>query len=144
MFDLLSEEFLREVVSLLVRLVEAAGALIIFVGAAFAFVRFVTTALRRRGEEDFNAVRLFLGRYLTLGLEFQLAGDVLRTAVSPTFAQIGQLAAIAAIRTGLNYILGKEIERERAALAESGRRPGLGPGPGALGGPGGQGPAGDG
>nr|WP_202889473.1 DUF1622 domain-containing protein [Actinopolymorpha rutila] len=101
-----------------------------------AFVRFVSTALRRHGEEDFNAVRLFLGRYLTLGLEFQLASDVLRTAVSPTFAQIGQLAAIAAIRTGLNYILGKEIERERAALAEAAQRPGLGPGPGAQGGPG--------
>lgn len=135
MGDLLSEELLREVVNLLVRLVEAAGALIIFVGAAFAFARFVSTALRRRGEEDFNVVRLFLGRYLTLGLEFQPASDVLRTAVSPTFVQIGQLAAIAAIRTGLNYILGKEIERERAALAEAAQRPGLGPGPGAQGGP---------
>jgi uncharacterized membrane protein len=135
MFSVLSEEFLREVVSLLVRLVEAAGALIIFVGAAFAFVRFVATAIRRRGEEDFNAVRLFLGRYLTLGLEFQLASDVLRTAVSPTFAQIGQLAAIAAIRTGLNYILGREIERERAAL-DAARPSGLGTGRGGQGGPG--------
>lgn len=41
------------------------------------------------------------------------AGDILRTAVAPTFTEIGQLAAIAAIRTALNYFLGKEIERER-------------------------------
>jgi uncharacterized membrane protein len=30
------------------------------------------------------------------------AVDILRTAVAPTFAEIGQLAAIAAIRTALN------------------------------------------
>lgn len=54
-----------------------------------------------------------MGRFLALGLEFQLAGDVLRTAIAPSFDQIGQLAAIAAIRTGLNFFLGREIEAER-------------------------------
>ena len=47
-----------------------------------------------------EAVRLGLGRYLALGLEFQLASDVLRTAVAPTLREIGELAAVAAIRTG--------------------------------------------
>ncbi|KPC88052.1 membrane protein, partial [Streptomyces sp. NRRL WC-3753] len=61
----------------------------------------------------FNRIRLSLGRFLALGLEFQLAGDVLRTAIAPSFDQIGQLAAIAAIRTGLNFFLGREIEAER-------------------------------
>ncbi|MDK1349083.1 DUF1622 domain-containing protein [Streptomyces sp. 378] len=59
-------------------------------------------------------IRLTLGRFLPLGLEFQLAGDVLRTAVAPSFTEIGQLAAIAAIRTALNFFLGREIAQERA------------------------------
>ncbi|NNN30602.1 DUF1622 domain-containing protein [Streptomyces sp. S3(2020)] len=61
-------------------------------------------------------MRLTLGRFLALGLEFQLAGDILRTAIAPSYTEIGQLAAIAAIRTGLNYFLGREIEQERQEI----------------------------
>ncbi len=112
----LSEDLLREYVDLLVRLVEAAGALVIFVGAVLAAVGFVRAAVRRNSDREFVRVRLGLGRYLTLGLEFQLASDVLSTAIAPTFGEIGKLAAIAAIRTVLNYFLAREIARERAEV----------------------------
>lgn len=117
MEELLSPDVLETVVDLLVEIVEGAGAIVIFVGAAIAFLRFVATALRGRGEDEFVPVRLGLGRYLALGLEFQLAGDILRTAIAPTLTEIAQLAAIAAIRTALNYFLGREIKEERAELA---------------------------
>ena len=109
----LPEEVLREYVDLLVRLVEAAGALIIFVGAVVAFVRLVQAILRPKTERRFTRIRLGLGRYLALGLEFQLASDILSTAIAPTYEEIGKLAAIAAIRTALNYFLGREIREER-------------------------------
>ena len=112
----LSEEWLRGAVFVLVRLVEAAAALIIFSGAAVGFARFAWTALRTRSVEHFTAVRLSVGRFLALGLEFQLASDLLRTAVAPTFEEIGKLAAVAAIRTALNYFLGRELKEERAEL----------------------------
>ena len=54
----------------------------------------------------------------TLGLEFQLAADILKTAVAPSWEEIGQLAAIAAIRTALNYFLGKEIAEEKRQIEE--------------------------
>lgn len=111
--EVLSEEVLRDAVDLLVRLVEAAGALIIFTGTALAFWRFARACVQRDTEHSFTRIRLGFGRYLVLGLEFQLASDILRTAVAPTFEQIGQLAAIAAIRTLLNYFLGREIAAER-------------------------------
>ncbi len=114
--SVLSEEVLRDYVDLLVRLVEAAGAIIIFLGATLAAVGFVRAAFNRHSDEEFVRVRLGLGRYLTLGLEFQLASDVLSTAIAPTFSEIGKLAAIAGIRTVLNYFLAKEIERERAEV----------------------------
>ena len=74
------------------------------------------TAAARRDTAGFVRVRLLLGRFLALGLEFQLASDVLTTAVAPTFEEISKLAAIAAIRTALNYFLAKEINREREEL----------------------------
>lgn len=116
--ELLSESDLRDAIGVLVRLVETAGAVIIFIGAVWAFARFAVALPRDRGQVGgFNRIRLSLGRFLALGLEFQLAGDVLRTAIAPSFTEIGQLAAIAAIRTALNFFLAREIAQERAELA---------------------------
>lgn len=115
---MLAEHSLEVVVDFLVRIVELAGAVIIGVGAAVAFVRFILVAIRTRDAEQFVSVRLLLGRYLALGLEFQLAGDILRTAIAPTFEEIAQLAAVAAIRTALNYFLEKEIDEERRELLD--------------------------
>src|SRR5580692_7827679 len=112
----LGEQGLSDVVNVLVRIVEAAGAAIIFVGAVIAFVRFVRIAFRPQGLDPFARLRLDLGRFLVLGLEFQLAADILRTAVAPDFTSLAQLAAIAAIRTALNYRLGREIKEEREVV----------------------------
>jgi uncharacterized membrane protein len=110
--DGFGEHNLEDVVSVLVGLVEAAGAAIIFVGAVIAFVRFILIAFRREGMDPFAQLRLDLGRFLVLGLEFQLAADILRTAVAPNFTELAQLATVAAIRTALNFFLGLEIKEE--------------------------------
>jgi uncharacterized membrane protein len=107
------QQGLADVVNVAVRVVEAAGAAVIFVGAVIAFVGFVRVSFRRKGIAPFASVRLDLGRFLVLGLEFQLAADILRTAVAPSFTELAQLAAIAAIRTALNFFLGMEIREER-------------------------------
>lgn len=121
--DVVSEDLLREYVDLFGRLIEAAGALIIFAGAVLAVVGFVRAALRPGRDREFSQVRLSLGRYLVLGLEFQLASDVLSTAIAPTYEEIGKLAAIAAIRTLLNYFLRKELDAERAEAGEPAAAP---------------------
>lgn len=111
----MSESWLRTGVDALVVVVEAAGALIIFIGALVAAVQFVRV-LPRRDPDEFVPVRLTLGRFLALGLEFQLASDVLRTAVAPSFEELGKLAAVAAIRTALNFFLAREIAEEQRIL----------------------------
>ena len=55
-------------------------------------------------------IRSRFGRALALALEFQLGADILATAVSPSFESLGKLAAIAVIRTFLNYFLAQELE----------------------------------
>ncbi|MEW5810989.1 MAG: DUF1622 domain-containing protein [Actinomycetota bacterium] len=115
--EILPESALRTLVDTMVRLIEACGAIVIMIGAVVAIVKFVA-ALGRRDLNQFSSVRLSLARFLVLGLEFQLAADVLRTAISPSFAEIGKLAAIAAIRTLLNYFLNREIAQEQREIEE--------------------------
>jgi uncharacterized membrane protein len=108
------EEHVKDAVDFLVPIVEAIGAFVIVVGVLVTFVAWALSELRVR-PVSYERVRLLLGRYLALGLEFQLGADILATAVSPTFEEIGKLGAIATIRTALNYFLARELEQERAA-----------------------------
>ncbi len=76
---------------------------------------------RRSAEKLKDEIRLNLGRWLALSLELALAADILRSIIAPTWQEIGQLAAIIALRTLLNYFLAKEIEqasREEGYTAE--------------------------
>jgi uncharacterized membrane protein len=108
----------RDFVDALIPLVELIGAVVIGVGVIVAFGAYVLSELRVR-PRPYEEIRLLLGRFLALGLEFQLASDILGTAVSPTFAEIGKLGAIAAIRTILNYFLAQEIERAQRVIAHA-------------------------
>jgi uncharacterized membrane protein len=97
--------------------VEAGAGLLIALAAIQAIIRSLIVFFRslnapiKPTHPSTEDVRLRLGRYLALALEFELGADILRTAIAPSWSQIGQLAAIAAIRTALNYFLQKEIER---------------------------------
>lgn len=97
--------------------VEALGAAVIAVGAVVAIVGLLRYAVSagRHGKRSFVPIRLSFARYLTLALELQLAADILSTSVAPTWDRIGKLAAIAVIRTALNFFLSKEMKDERAA-----------------------------
>ena len=104
---------------------EAAAALIIglatieaTIGALLLFLP--GTARHADPQVAKEDVRLRLGRWLAVALEFELGADILRTAVAPTWSEIGQLAAIAAIRTLLNYFLQKEIDKAEAQSATAG------------------------
>lgn len=89
--------------------VEMLGAVIIGI-ALLQFVAGYIPALFRNKQHIANSVlRVRFGSSLTLALELLLAADILRTAVAPTWEDIGKLAAIAAIRTVLNYFLEKEL-----------------------------------
>lgn len=63
--------------------------------------------------------------WIILALEFALAADIVRTAIAPTWDDIGRLGAIAVIRTALNYFLEKDLAEfnpESAAELEDGKR----------------------
>jgi uncharacterized membrane protein len=99
-----------DAVDFVIPIVELLGAAVIVVGVLIAFSTYVLSEMRIR-PVPYEHVRLLLGRFLAVGLEFQLGADILGTAVSPSFEEIGKLGAIATIRTALNYFLAREIEK---------------------------------
>ncbi len=92
--------------------VEIFGAGLVTLGVCVAIVSLIRTLAAGKPAE-FTATRLILARHLALALEFELGADILGTAVSPSWDQIGKLGAVAVIRTGLNFFLSMEMKGER-------------------------------
>jgi uncharacterized membrane protein len=95
---------------------EITGAAIIALGVVLALVGFLR-ALSLRQAVAYTDVRLTLGRYLALALEFQLGADILSTSIAPSWDQIGKLGAIAVIRTALNFFLTRELREAGHAVS---------------------------
>jgi uncharacterized membrane protein len=96
----------------LARGVEAAAGVVIGLAVLQAAYQSVIFFLRRSSLRNVpESVRLTLGKWLALALEFELAADILRTAVAPTWNEIGQLASVIVLRTALNYFLAREINQ---------------------------------
>lgn len=60
--------------------------------------------------------RMVFGSAVAVSLELLLGADVLATAVAPSWDDIGKLAAIAVLRTGLNFFLEKELKHKKPAV----------------------------
>jgi|SRR3954449_4184258 uncharacterized membrane protein len=105
-------EFFKTWTNYLASGVEASAAVVIGLAALEATIGALALFFRRNPQPEAKEhVRLRLGRWLALGLEFELAADILRTAIAPTWNEIGQLAAIVVLRTALNFFLQKEIDK---------------------------------
>lgn len=102
-------EIVKHISALVATCSELTAVVVITIGAVYA-IGSALAALLRTGApvQPLVVFRGFAG-WLVLALEFLLAADILRTAISPTWTDIGQLAAIAAIRTFLNYSLAHDL-----------------------------------
>ncbi|SNS30590.1 DUF1622 domain-containing protein [Sphingopyxis indica] len=103
------EEALRLIASYSALALEAIVALIVMYGAFEALARMVERGLRREGRWSRRQIWLQFAQWIVLALEFALGADIIRTAVAPTWDDVGKLAAIAAIRTGLNFFIERDI-----------------------------------
>ena len=90
---------------------EAASVLVVAAGG----VAFVVALLGRGASHASMRARHVLARYLIVALELQLAADIIATATDPSLQELGKLAAIALIRTFLNYFLVAEIRADKQA-----------------------------
>ncbi len=90
--------------------IEAGGVAIIVIGVVFASWRYVPRLFGGSFDAEYRRYREAVGRAILLGLEFLIAGDIIRTvAIDPTFRSVGVLAIIVAIRSFLSMELELEI-----------------------------------
>lgn len=107
------EEQAKHIIQAVARGVEFAAAIIIALAAIEATIKAALIFIHRSSPANAkNEVRMTLGRWLAVALEFELAADILNTAVTPTWNDIEKLAAIAALRTALNYFLDRDIRAQ--------------------------------
>ena len=94
-------------------IIDAMALIIIFVGTVEAFVSGIRVMFSSPTGHERRDVWLRHARWLIAGLTFQLAADIIETAITPSWADIGRIGAIAAIRTALNYFLERDLEDVR-------------------------------
>jgi uncharacterized membrane protein len=95
-------------------IINAATLLIIAIGMIELFFRCLRAMFGGSATgEELREGYLRYARWLILGLTLQLGGDIIETAVAPTWDDIGRLGAIAVIRTFLNYFLERDIMEAR-------------------------------
>ena len=90
--------------------IELVGIVIVAIGTLEAAVAVGRLLLKRTPQAEARQAWLRYMHWLAAGLTFQLAGDIVHSAVAPTWDDIGKLAAIAAVRTFLNYFLERDFK----------------------------------
>ena len=106
------EELIKQFASSVAIGLEAAAVIVITIGAVVAFIGSLTPPYGLRGPlVEKKVVYLRFGMWLLLGLEFELASDIIRSVIAPTWIDLGKLGAIALIRTFLNFFLERDLEK---------------------------------
>ena len=101
-----------QVISQVVKVVEAVGAGIMVLGGLAAFLVFASRALRpETARESYGELRRTLGRCILVGLEVLIIADIVRTIiVDPTIESVAVLGIIVVIRIALSFSLEVEID----------------------------------
>ncbi len=98
--------------------IDLIGVLIVVFGFGVSLISLVRCLAKGVGlmkdMSDLQHVRLQLGRYILVGIEFMIASDIIHTVVTRELMDLAFVAAMVAIRTAISFFLGKE-------LAEAGR-----------------------
>lgn len=101
----------KELITLVAYGIEAIGVLVILIGCVAGTARLLQQLKSKAISELYHEYRQVIGRSILMGLEFLIAGDVIRTViVSHTITDIAVLALMVLIRTFLSFTLTLEIE----------------------------------
>lgn len=110
------ENVLKQIADAVATGCELATVAVVAIGAAVTLVRAAVAFPNLHQPSIKKELWVGFAGWILLALEFALAADIADTAIAPTWEAIGQLAAIAAIRTLLNFFLERDMEKlERSA-----------------------------
>jgi uncharacterized membrane protein len=113
--QLVSDPALKDFLEPISLVLELIGVAIIVYGAIVTVIFLVKQERKsvwQAGHSQYEIKRQFTTRILT-GLEFFIAGDVLKTIINPTLQSLAIVGAIVAIRATLTFLLNRELKEER-------------------------------
>jgi len=113
-------EWLALVTENAIVVIDALALVIILVGTIEAFIRGLRLLLSAPLGKARRDVGLRYARWLVAGLTFQLAADIIETSITTSWDAVGRLAAVAVIRTFLNYFLENDVGEMRERQRETG------------------------
>ncbi|WP_207423072.1 DUF1622 domain-containing protein [Desertivirga brevis] len=90
--------------------VEIIAAFIIGIAVIIAIKNYMSIVIFKRSHYEQRDIRLQFGSSVAVALELLLGAGVIATAVAPTWDDIGKLAAVATIRTALNFFLERDLK----------------------------------
>ncbi len=100
-----------EIISVAGYAIEAMGVLVVVIGSVLASGTFIRSYRQLAEGAAYRTYRRQLGRSIMLGLEFLIAGDIIRTViVADTLENVAVLGMIILIRTFLSVTLHLEVE----------------------------------
>jgi len=101
----------KELISVAGYGIETIGVLVIVIGSVLSSYRFLKSFRKQPEGVAYRIYRRQLGRSIILGLEFLIAGDIIRTVVvADTLTNVLILGLIILIRTFLSFTLHLEVE----------------------------------
>ena len=103
------EEWLHLVTKDTVVIIDVMALIVVATGTAEAFLTGLWVAFPAPAHNRFREILVRYGRWLVAGLTFQLAADIIGTSIAPSWQEVGQLGAIAVIRTFLNFFLERDL-----------------------------------
>lgn len=105
-------DVIKFIVEHVIYFLEGIAAILIVIGAfQAALIYFKRAVIGRSGLKEINTGRLKLGQSLSIGLGFLIGADILKSAISPGWEEIGMLAAIVVIRAAVNFLLTWEMRQ---------------------------------
>lgn len=113
-------EWLIAVTEVSVIVIDGMALLVVIVGTVAAFVAVVRAMFSPLAGRERRAIWLNYARWLVAGLTFQLAADIIESSITQSWEAVGRLAAVAVIRTFLDYFLERDLSevRERTGAAK--------------------------
>ena len=101
----------NDIISISGYTIEAAGVLVIIIGSLISTIRFALNLKKSASGGAYIIFRRQLGRSIILGLEFLIAGDIIRTVIiKHTIENLIALGIVILIRSFLSITLHLEIE----------------------------------
>ena len=108
------EEIAKSVTIYISLTLEIAAATVVAAALLRLILRYFQTFYKSKSGLSAMDARVQFGSAVAVSLELLLGADVLETAVAPSWDDIGKLAAIATIRTVLNFFLEKELNHSKS------------------------------